>query len=277
MNFLSTLTVLGALMCRKLKACADSGDYNEAERVLIEMRQDGHLPGPRAYHALIFSYVKGDNPRGALEAIRTEVNAGGFYLGTTLCALLPAHRRAAHTYVAWFLVQACNRCHRATRLSYTGSSVKGTCPGLKRCMHPTDGQVSHATQAGQPSQLDCSEQGPMKSVPWPCCSRSVRVRRQPPAIALVKMQPEVLHLHSLHMQGEEEGLRPDNALYESLIKYLCRQGQLEGALQRVVEMQERGVAAEKDHFSSLVTAHALSGQIDGAMPAEGVRRQRDTM
>jgi pentatricopeptide repeat protein len=62
--------------CRQLKACADAGDYLEAERVLAEMRQEGHLPGPRAYHALIFTYVKGGNSHGALDAIRREVNDG---------------------------------------------------------------------------------------------------------------------------------------------------------------------------------------------------------
>lgn len=61
---------------RRLKACADMGDFLEAERVLAEMRQEGHLPGPRAYHAVIFSYVKGNNSSGALDAIRKEVNDG---------------------------------------------------------------------------------------------------------------------------------------------------------------------------------------------------------
>ena len=34
------------------------------------MRAQNHIPGPKAHHALIISYVKGGNPRGALLAIR---------------------------------------------------------------------------------------------------------------------------------------------------------------------------------------------------------------
>lgn len=62
--------------CRRLHACAEQGDYTGAEAVIRQMRDAGHQPGPRAHHALIFSYVKGRNSRGALDAIRTEVSKG---------------------------------------------------------------------------------------------------------------------------------------------------------------------------------------------------------
>ena len=38
------------------------------------MRKEGFLPGPKAYHALVYSYVKGGDPRGGLKAIRQEAN-----------------------------------------------------------------------------------------------------------------------------------------------------------------------------------------------------------
>ena len=56
--------------CRKLHLCAEQGDFTGAEDVLAKMRAQMHAPGPKAYHALIISYVKGGNPRGALLAIR---------------------------------------------------------------------------------------------------------------------------------------------------------------------------------------------------------------
>ena len=43
-----------------------------------QMREALQEPGPRAYHALIFSYVKGGNASGALDAIRGEVSKGAF-------------------------------------------------------------------------------------------------------------------------------------------------------------------------------------------------------
>lgn len=68
------------------------------------------------------------------------------------------------------------------------------------------------------------------------------------------------------LQGEEEGMHPDKALYESLIKHFCREEQLDAALERLMEMQEQGVRPGKDHYSPLVTAHALAGEINGARP-----------
>lgn len=60
-----------------LHACAEQGDFTQAERIIKQMREARFLPGPRAHHALIFSYVKGKNPEGALDAIRNEKNKEG--------------------------------------------------------------------------------------------------------------------------------------------------------------------------------------------------------
>ncbi len=61
---------------RKLAALGPKGDYATAEGVVQEMARSGYPPGPRAYHALVFSHLKGGSVEGALESIRREVKAG---------------------------------------------------------------------------------------------------------------------------------------------------------------------------------------------------------
>lgn len=55
---------------------AEKGDFSQSENIIKQMNENNQLPGPKAYHALIFSYVKGGYARGALNAIRTEVSKG---------------------------------------------------------------------------------------------------------------------------------------------------------------------------------------------------------
>jgi hypothetical protein len=64
------------LDCRQLAALALHGDYEQASELLGQMTQDGFMPGPRAYHAVIFSNVRGGNVAGALAVLQEESNAG---------------------------------------------------------------------------------------------------------------------------------------------------------------------------------------------------------
>ena len=64
-----------------MAALGPQGDYTKAEAVLQEMARAGHTPGPRAYHALVFTYLKGNSVEGALDAIRREVKAGEWSAG----------------------------------------------------------------------------------------------------------------------------------------------------------------------------------------------------
>ena len=61
-------------ICRLLHECAERGDFLGAEQVVDQMRHQRLTPGPKAYHALIYSYVRGRNSKGALKAIRKAVN-----------------------------------------------------------------------------------------------------------------------------------------------------------------------------------------------------------
>jgi pentatricopeptide repeat protein len=189
---------------RRLKACADAGDYVQAQRVLADMRQQGLPPGPRAYHALIFSFVKGSNPSGALEAIRLEVNAGLQPLPQSYTAIIHGFLREGDTAKAEDMY-ASNR------------------------------------RAGVPCDASWSA----------ICAALFRMGSHERGATLLE-------------QGEGEGMRPDKALYSALIKHMCRSDQLGAATVRLEEMQERGLAPDKDHLSPLVTAHALAGEVEEA-------------
>lgn len=189
---------------RRLKACADAGDYVQAQRVLADMRQQGLPPGPRAYHALIFAFVKGSNPAGALEAIRLEVNAGLQPLPQSYTAIIHGFLREGDTAKAEDMY-ASNR------------------------------------RAGVPCDASWSA----------ICAALFRMGSHERGATLLE-------------QGEAEGMRPDKALYSALIKHMCRNDQLGAATARLEEMQERGLAPDKDHLSPLVTAHALAGEVEEA-------------
>lgn len=76
---------------RDLKTAAVDGRWEQAEAVLEEMALAGHVPGPRAYHALAFAHVKKRHPSGALDAIRRCWNAGITPLPETYAAVVSAH------------------------------------------------------------------------------------------------------------------------------------------------------------------------------------------
>ena len=61
--------------------------------------------------------------------------------------------------------------------------------------------------------------------------------------------------------GIQEGFQPDKRMYEAMIKYHCRLGNLAEAMDILGEMKKRSWRCNKDHFSHLVTAHALAGEI----------------
>ena len=52
------------------------GATTDAEEILEEMATAGLTPGPRAYHGLVFAYVKAGDAEGALDALRAAHEAG---------------------------------------------------------------------------------------------------------------------------------------------------------------------------------------------------------
>ena len=75
---------------RTLKAAAVGGAVNEAEAAVEEMARAGHVPGPRAYHALVCTYVRARHAEGALGAIRRCWEAGVTPLPETYAAVVAA-------------------------------------------------------------------------------------------------------------------------------------------------------------------------------------------
>lgn len=59
-----------------LFSAAKKGKPALAEMTIQDMFSAAVLPGPKAYHGVIFAYVKAEDPEGALGAIRRAHNAG---------------------------------------------------------------------------------------------------------------------------------------------------------------------------------------------------------
>lgn len=76
---------------RTLRAAATSGNATAAEEVLEDMAAAGLVPGPRAHHALVFSYLRAGQPEGALSGIRRCWDAGITPLPETYAAVVAAH------------------------------------------------------------------------------------------------------------------------------------------------------------------------------------------
>lgn len=76
---------------RRLREAAMGGSVDDAEAVLAEMTRAGLPPGPRAYHALVFAFVKHRQPSGALAAIRRSWDAGITPMPETYAAVVAAH------------------------------------------------------------------------------------------------------------------------------------------------------------------------------------------
>lgn len=75
---------------RGLKAAALSGNWAEAESIVDEMARGGHVPGPRAYHALVCAHAQAGDAPGALGAIRRCWDAGVTPLPETYASVVSA-------------------------------------------------------------------------------------------------------------------------------------------------------------------------------------------
>lgn len=100
---------------------AQQGDYVEAEVIMDDMSRNGYVPGPRAYHALIFSHVKGGNATGALAAIRNEFTAGDYQAANPVSASLGERFPLGLGSSPSDLMQASSPSPRATRPSSKAS------------------------------------------------------------------------------------------------------------------------------------------------------------
>lgn len=190
---------------RKLKACAERGDYSESETIVEDMRKFGLIPGPLAFHAFVLSYVKAGHPHGALGAIRKAYDAGIQPTPTTYAAIIHAFLKIGDF----------NRAEAV----YASNRRAGV-----------DSSKSWAVLLAGMLRLGEAER----------------------SLALLD-------------QGEAEGLTPDSAIYERVIKLYSMENRLDDAWRKLNEMRERQLEVQKVHISPIVTAAALSGRIEGKM------------
>lgn len=64
-------------------------------------------------------------------------------------------------------------------------------------------------------------------------------------------------------QGESDDLKPDVTMYQAMIESMCRKGDLTESLRRLQDMASMGIVPDKKILGAVVTAHALSGKVQG--------------
>lgn len=208
---------------RQLHACAERGDFVNAEAVIKQMNESNQLPGPKAFHTLTLAYVKGGYAKGALGAIRTEVSKGVRPLPQTYAAVVLAFLREGDVETAQ-AVYASNA--RADGVPVASSWKILTGALFARGGGGASGGNSHD---GHTQHRD-----------------------------YYKKAVEFLN------EGEAEGLVPDRPLYERMIEAMCREGDVESARDRLVQMKKQGLVVEKKVFASVVTGFALAGRVEEA-------------
>lgn len=239
---------------RMLHSCAEKGDFTQAEIVLRTMNENNQVPGPRAYHALIFSYVKGGYARGALNAIRAEVSKGMlkvyfvfdvFVRGTSLNCCITFHlagirplpqsyAAVVHAFLQEGDIDTAIAVYASNRRS--GVSAESSWNSLCATLY-NQGDNEKADQLVlQVCHLVCS--------PTP-------------------LYKNANGLNFILLQGERDKFKPNKRLYSAMINSLCRRGDLKMSVERLHDMRRAGFQADKNILSAIVTAHALGNQIKG--------------
>lgn len=92
---------------------AKQGASAEAEQVLRDMRAAGMQPGPRAYHGLVFAYVKLGEAEAALDAMRSAAEAGVQPIPESYTLLIHAFMQQGAVEEAQLLLRSMERAYAA--------------------------------------------------------------------------------------------------------------------------------------------------------------------
>lgn len=212
---------------KTLKQAAVAGNWREAEAVVEELARAGNVPGPRAYHALVFSYVKGRSPAGALEAIRRCWDAGITPLPETYAAVVHAHVLAGELETA----EAVCASNRRAGVDCT-KSWQQLVTALFKAVQADKAMEAYSQASRQPQQQLQPQRGQVCM-----CSRPAL----PPSAPVDQPQHTVPFCLSC-AQGEAEGLQPNEGVFAALIEHMCMQQDLEAAAATLQLMKvKRGV------------------------------------
>ena len=100
---------------RMLHAFAERGDFVNCEAVMKQMNESNHLPGPKAFHALVLAYVKGGYAKGALGAIRNRGGEGDTAATADVC----------RCGIGIFAGGGCGHCAGGVCVEYAGGGGAG--------------------------------------------------------------------------------------------------------------------------------------------------------
>lgn len=257
----------------ELKRNATAGDAEAAERTIGNMEAAGLAPGPRAYHAYVFAYVKASKPDGALAAIRRCWDAGVVPLPETYAAVVAAHLGVRDLDTAEAVLASNRRagvdCTRSWQLLVAGLFRMGA--GTKAM--EAYAQVRWGVPARQPRACHVAARhtpcvsraaATKQHAGWTCgCSRASCCGHAPDVRAAINTH---LPPTPLPLQGEAEGLLPDAALYQALIQHMCSQGDAASAAALLEQMQVGWRAGQRGWIRRLAALRCVAGAQLAAQP-----------
>ena len=92
---------------------AKQGATAGAEQVIRDMKAAGLQPGPRAYHGLVFAYVKVGEAEAALDAMRSAAEAGVQPIPESYTLLIHAFMQQDAVEEAQLLLRSMERAYAA--------------------------------------------------------------------------------------------------------------------------------------------------------------------
>lgn len=235
----SSLALDAAAMRTGMKACADVGRPEEAERLLESLRRSGDVPDARAYNIVIKAHAKARNLAALRQALPRMRAAGVQPSYVTYNTLIDGFMQAdALDDARAATVEATAAGIRLDAWSYT-SLIKG---------HVQAGDVQAASQVVQTMQR--------AGVQPTCVTYSIlvdgHVRAGNLAAACELIDTMVA-----------AGVQPSSVTYNSLLRgyaFSKAADPMRAALQLLDEMQTRGVAPAADTFNTLMSAAVSAGE-----------------
>lgn len=112
---------------------AKNGDTEVAEKVILDMAVAGLMPGPRAYHGLVFTYVKAEDAEAALDVLRSAYEAGVQPIAESYTVLIHAFMQQNNIEDAQLVLVSMKRAGLDVRNGWL--MLTQVCHGAITCVH----------------------------------------------------------------------------------------------------------------------------------------------
>ncbi|MEW5312845.1 MAG: hypothetical protein WDW38_004447 [Sanguina aurantia] len=233
---------------RALLTAASKGRVQECEELISQMEESGLQPGPRAFHVLIFAYVRAKDRDGALEAV---VRADDLSY-----ELLP------ETYVVLMFLLAGQdppEMELGKQILQTGMGQGvDTVPG-RSCVEtwlPVPPERDQMRPEMPPEMRDAARVFPTHG--WQMLIKELfRKRRVEAAMDLIDV-------------ALAEDIPFDSEIYRSVLEFLCGVSSTTRADEMFDRMSDEGIMPGPEHYNPYLMMLAANGQLDKAKKQLGI-------